>query len=376
MDIIGMIIRSLGSGMDSLLDYIVNHTITCLVPALFIAGAIAAFVKKDAILKYFGPSVKRYISYPLAAVSGTVLAVCSCTILPLFAGIYKKGSGIGPATAFLYSGPAINVLAIAYTASALGYDIGAARAIIAVLMSIVIGSIMSMIYRKHDRALMEEAKKNPMLEMASEKSERPKWVPLAFFLSLLGILIFGASSFSNVMEFTSSIGLDISSPWLIKFPIVYALTIGIGLMSIYYFKRDEITDWGMETWDLTKKIVPILVAGAFVVGMIAYFVPPETFRPALGNEGILANLLGSVIGALLYMPTLLEVPIIGTTFGYSDGVMGSGPALALLLAGPAVSLPSMIVLTKIMGLKKTATYILLVVIFSSLAGFIYGNLIV
>lgn len=376
MDIIGMIIRSLGSGMDSLLDYIVNHTITCLIPALFIAGAIAAFVKKDAILKYFGPSVKRYISYPLAAVSGTVLAVCSCTILPLFAGIYKKGSGIGPATAFLYSGPAINVLAIAYTASALGYDIGAARAIIAVLMSMVIGFLMSVIYRKHDRALMEEAKKNPMLEMASEKSERPKWVPLAFFLSLLGILIFGASSFSNVMEFASSIGLDISSPWMIKFPIVYALTIGIGLMSIYYFKKDEITDWGMETWDLTKKIVPILVAGAFVVGVIAYFVPPETFRPALGNEGILANLLASVIGALLYMPTLLEVPIIGTTFGYSDGVMGSGPALALLLAGPAVSLPSMIVLTKIMGLKKTMTYILLVVIFSSLAGFIYGNLIV
>ncbi|MDG6225509.1 MAG: permease [Candidatus Thermoplasmatota archaeon] len=373
---IGMIIRSLGSGMDSLLDYIVNHTITCLIPALFIAGAIAAFVKKDAILKYFGPSVKRYISYPLAAVSGTVLAVCSCTILPLFAGIYKKGSGIGPATAFLYSGPAINVLAIAYTASALGYDIGAARAIIAVLMSMVIGFLMSVIYRKHDRALMEEAKKNPMLEMASEKSERPKWVPLAFFLSLLGILIFGASSFSNVMEFASSIGLDISSPWMIKFPIVYALTIGIGLMSIYYFKKDEITDWGMETWDLTKKIVPILVAGAFVVGVIAYFVPPETFRPALGNEGILANLLASVIGALLYMPTLLEVPIIGTTFGYSDGVMGSGPALALLLAGPAVSLPSMIVLTKIMGLKKTMTYILLVVIFSSLAGFIYGNLIV
>jgi hypothetical protein len=147
-------------------------------------------------------------------------------------------------------------------------------------------------------------------------------------------------------------------------------------MAIYYFSKDEITEWGMETWDLAKKIVPILVAGAFVVGIIAYFVPPETFRPALGNEGILANLLAAVIGAILYMPTLLEVPIIGTTFGYSDGLMGSGPALALLLSGPAVSLPSMIVLTRIMGLKKTATYILLVIIFSTLAGLLYGNLIV
>ncbi len=376
MDILSMMIRSLGSGLDSLLDYIANHTLTCLVPALFIAGAIAVFVKKEAILKYFGPDVKRYISYPIAAISGTILAVCSCTILPLFTGIYKKGSGIGPATAFLYSGPAINVLAISYTASALGYDIGAARAIIAILMSVVIGLIMSVIYRKHDKHLIEEARKNPMINLGSEKSSRPKWVPFVFFASLLGILIFGASSLSNVMDLASSMGWDIGSPWFIKFPIVYVLTIGIGLMAIYYFSKDEITEWGMETWDLTKKIVPILVAGAFVVGMIAYFVPPETFRPALGNEGILANLLGAVIGAILYMPTLLEVPIIGTTFGYSDGMMGSGPALALLLAGPAVSLPSMIVLTKIMGLKKTATYIFLVVIFSSLAGFVYGNLIV
>ncbi len=376
MDILGMIFRALGGGLDSLIDYIANHTLTCLVPALFIAGAIAVFVKKEAVLKYFGPDVKRYISYPIAAISGTILAVCSCTILPLFAGIYKKGSGIGPATAFLYSGPAINVLAIAYTANALGYDIGAARAVIAILMSVVIGFIMSVIYRKHDKKLIEDARKNPFVSMGSSSSSRPKWVPFAFFGSLLGILLFGASSLSRVMELASSIGWDISSPWMIKFPIVYVLTIGIGLMAIYYYKKDEISEWGMETWDLTKKIVPILVAGAFVVGVIAYFVPPETFRPALGNEGIIANLLASVIGALLYMPTLLEVPIIGTTFGYSDGMMGSGPALALLLSGPAVSLPSMIVLGRIMGLKKTVTYVVLVVLFSSLAGFVYGNLIV
>jgi len=360
MDILEIILLALSSGWDALIDYVSQHTLTCLVPALFIAGAIAAFVKKEAILKYFGPDVKKYISYPLAAVSGVILAVCSCTILPLFAGIYKKGSGIGPATAFLYSGPAINVLAIVYTASALGYDIGAARAVVAIVMSIVIGIFMAAIFRKHDRKLIEEARSQPSMTSGSGGAKRQKWVPVAFFAALLGILLFGASSLS----------------WMIKFPIVYVLTLGLALLIIYYYTRDEVTDWGMETWDLTKKIVPILIAGAFVVGVIAYFLPPETFQPLLGNEGITANFFASVIGAILYMPTLLEVPVIGTTFGYSDGIMGSGPALSLLLAGPAVSLPNMIVLARIMGLKKTAVYILLVILFSSIAGFVYGNLVV
>jgi len=227
-------------------------------------------------------------------------------------------------------------------------------------MSIVIGIFMAAIFRKHDRKLIEEARSQPSMTSGSGGAKRQKWVPVAFFAALLGILLFGASSLS----------------WMIKFPIVYVLTLGLALLIIYYYTRDEVTDWGMETWDLTKKIVPILIAGAFVVGVIAYFLPPETFQPLLGNEGITANFLASVIGAILYMPTLLEVPVIGTTFGYSDGIMGSGPALSLLLAGPAVSLPNMIVLARIMGLKKTAVYILLVILFSSIAGFVYGNLVV
>ncbi|MEA3558857.1 MAG: permease [Candidatus Thermoplasmatota archaeon] len=360
---IDIFLGALLSGLGALVDYVSNHTITCLVPALFIAGAISVFVKKDAILKYFGPDVKRYISYPLAATSGMILAVCSCTILPLFAGIYKKGSGIGPATAFLYSGPAINVLAIVYTASALGYNIGAARAVAAVLMSMIIGLFMAAIFRKHDIKLIKEAKNMPKMPLMDSSVKRPKWAAPSFFALLVGILIFAASP------------LD----WTIKFPIVYALTITLGILLIYQFKKSDVSDWWTETWDLSKKIVPVLVIGAFIVGMIAHFIPPETFNDHLGNEGVTANLLASVIGAILYMPTLLEVPIIGETFGYSstgNSLMGSGPALALLLAGPAVSLPNMIVLYKIMGLKKTGTYILLVVFLSTIAGFLYGNLII
>jgi hypothetical protein len=356
---IDIILEALLSGWEALIDYVTNHTVTCLVPALFIAGAIAAFVRKEAILKYLGPSVGRYISYPIAATSGVVLAVCSCTILPLFAGIYKKGSGIGPATAFLYSGPAINVLAIFYTGSALGYDLGAARAFGAILMSMVIGAYMSIIFAKHDRELVREALKNPTVITDSEQGKGKWTIPLLLGI-LLAVLVFAASS----ME------------WIIKGPIVAGLIIILVLLLWKFFQKDDLSDWWNETWDLSKKIVPILVIGAFVVGIIAYFLPPETFAPVVGGESILSNLTASVIGALLYMPTLLEVPIIGTTFGYLDGQMGAGPALSLLLAGPAVSLPNMIVLYKIMGARKTGVYILLVVIISTMAGHIYGNLII
>lgn len=353
----------LKSGLDHVLEYLAEHVLTCLIPAFFIAGAIAAFIKKDAILKYFGPTTKKRISYALASVSGAVLAVCSCTILPLFAGIYKKGSGIGPATAFLYSGPAINILAIVYTAQVLGYDLGAARAISAITMSIVIGLIMATIFKKHDSELkLKKNDKEQKIEIQSNNNEicRPIWVVFTFFIFMILILVIGASKLE----------------WVPKLAIVYLLTLGVSIILIYYFKKDEVTDWGYETWDLTKKIFPILVGGTFIVGIIAYFLPPETFQEYLGNESIGANFLAAIIGAILYMPTLLEVPIIGTTFGYTDGLMGSGPALSLLLAGPAVSLPNMIVLYRIMGSKKTSVYVTVVVIISTIVGFIYGNLIV
>ncbi|TFG55798.1 MAG: permease [Methanomassiliicoccus sp.] len=347
---------SLNSGLIAVLDYLAQHVITCLIPAFFIAGAIAALVKKDAILKYFGPQVRKFKSYSVASVSGTILAVCSCTILPLFAGIYKKGSGIGPATTFLFAGPAINVLAIIYTAQVLGMDLGIARAVFAVSMSIIIGLIMAYLFGKQDAA-----SRPPMRSMAAPEGEveKPKWVIPIFFAILVSILIIGASQLG----------------WVVRLSMVYVLTLVVAVLLIYYFRKEEVTDWGIETWDLTKKIFPILVIGTFFVGVFAFFVPPETFRPFLGDNGVGANLLASLLGAVLYMPTLLEVPIIGTTFGYSTGVMASGPALALLLAGPTTSLPSIVVLSRIMGYKKTFTYWGLTVVMATIAGLSYGYIV-
>ena len=343
------------SGLNAVIEYLAAHVVTCLVPAFFIAGAIAIFVKKEAILKYFSPDAKKSVSYGVASISGVVLAVCSCTILPMFAGILKKGSGIGPATTFLYAGPAINILAIIYTASVLGWDIGFARAFFAITMSIAIGLLMATIFRSYDEAVTAAGKG---FVAGSEESTRPKWVVPLFFVFLVLILVIGAS------------GLI---PFSVRLSIVYVLTLGVALLLIYYFERDEVTEWGYEIWDLTKKIFPILIAGTFVVGIIAFFLPPETFKPFFGDNSLGACLLASVVGALLYMPTLLEVPIIGGTFGYSSGVMACGPALSLLLAGPAVSLPSLLVLYRIMGGKKTLVFALLVVGFSTFAGFVFGN---
>jgi uncharacterized membrane protein YraQ (UPF0718 family) len=349
------IIAALVSGIDSVLEYLSAHVLTCLVPAFFIAGAIGAFIKKEAILKYFGPTAKRWTSFSLASISGSVLAVCSCTILPLFAGIYRKGSGIGPATTFLFAGPAINVLAIIYTAQVLGYELGLARAVAAILSAILLGLIMSMIFKRHDRDLMEKERLNDM-GLPTKPSERPRWVVPAFFVLLICILIFGAS------------GLD---P-VIKLIIIYSLTVALALLLIYFFKKNEVTDWGYETWDLTKKILPILIIGTFIVGVIAYFLPPETFQSYLGDNSLPSVFLASILGIILYMPTLLEVPIIGTTFGFSSGIMAAGPALALLLSGPTISLPSIIVLNRIMGGKKTLVYVLLTLILATISGMIYG----
>jgi uncharacterized membrane protein YraQ (UPF0718 family) len=346
------------SGLDAVIEYLAAHTLTCLVPAFFIAGAIAAFVKKDAILKYFSPDAKKSVSYGIASVSGIVLAVCSCTILPMFAGILKKGSGIGPAIAFLYAGPAINILAIIYTAKVLGLDLGIARAGFAIAMSVVIGLLMAVIFKSYDDELRKEATGAIAMPAGPGGEERPRWVTPAFFASLILILVIGASQ------------LDL----LLRLAAVYLLTVAVAVLLIYHFERDEVTEWGYETWDLVKKIFPILIAGTFIVGVIAFFLPPETFQPYFGNNSPGAVFLGAIVGAILYMPTLLEVPIIGGTFGYTSGLMAGGPALALLLAGPTISLPSILVLTRIMGAKKTGVYVILVIIFSTLAGVLYGNL--
>ena len=353
---IDILLGSLLLGWETLFSYLSEHVVTCLIPAFFIAGGIATFIKKDAILKYFSPETKKTVSYGIASVSGTVLAVCSCTILPMFAGILKKGSGLGPAITFLVAGPAINILAIVYTAQVLGLDLGIARALAAIVISIIIGLIMMKLFPAQDT----ETKKNfgaARKAVMAQESARPKWVVPLFFVMLVAILLVGTSA------------LDA----FIRLGVVYALSMGIALLLIYYFTRDEVTDWGMEIWDLTKKIFPILVIGTFALGVLSFFLPAEFFRPFIGDNSILANLFAALVGTILYMPTLLEVPVIGTTLGYLTGSMAKGPALALLLTGPTVSLPSLLVLYRLIGGKKTVVYLSLIIVFATVAGFVFGN---
>ena len=339
-----ILMQLLQGGWDALVEYLSAHVLTCLVPAFFIAGAIAVFISQGAVLRYFGPKAKKLLSYSVASVSGTILAVCSCTVLPLFGGIYKRGAGIGPAIAFLYSGPAINVLAIVYSARILGYDLGTARAIGAIAFAAGIGIIMSLIYRKE-----ESLKDAAVFDALTTDPEGKKWwQQVTYFAVLVGILIFAASK-----------------NWIVTGILLAVL----GLLLWRWFTKGEIGMWMKETLRFVRLVLPWLLVGVFAAGIITTFVPQDAVTSWVGGNSLLANFIASFMGALMYFATLTEVPIIKA---FMDLGMGKGPALALLLAGPALSLPSMLVLRSIMGTKKTLTYVALVVVFATITGYIFG----
>ncbi|MFC2056664.1 permease [Chloroflexota bacterium] len=339
-----ILIQLLQGGWEALLEYLSAHVLTCLIPAFFIAGAIAIFISQGAVLRYFGPKAKKLVSYSIASVSGTILAVCSCTVLPLFGGIYKRGAGIGPAVAFLYSGPAINVLAIVYTARILGYDLGIARAIGAIAFAGGIGLIMALIYRKEEP--LKDTSAFDALEAESEG--KTWWQQIVLFAVLVGILIFAASQ---------------------KWILTGVFLVGLGVILWRWFTKGEIGMWMKETLRFARLIVPWLLAGVFIAGIITTFVPQEAVTSWVGSNSISANFIASIIGAVMYFATLTEVPIIKA---FMDLGMDKGPVLALLLAGPALSLPNMLVIRTIMGTKKTLTYVALVVIFATITGYTYG----
>lgn len=354
---------SLNAGITTLLGYLSAHVLTCLVPAFFIAGAIAALLKTEMVLKYFGKDAPKWLCYSVAATSGTILAVCSCTILPMFAGIEKKGAGIGPATAFLFSGPAINLLAIVLTARVLGLDIGIARAIAAVSMAILIGLIMAAIFERSPQKCGISPGNAPantaQVTAEPHKDGQTERVSVLFMALLIGVLLSATSQLEFVLKWT----------------IVAAFIAAAAYVLTRYFSSEEKSAFFSETWSLTKKIFPLLLVGTFITGMISYFLPVEWVRTVFGTNSFLACFIASVVGALLYMPTLLEIPIVGTLFGYSTGVTAPGPALSLLLAGPSLSLPSMIVIMRVIGFKKGGVYVSLVVIVSTLVGMLYGAIV-
>jgi len=354
-------------GLYMLQEYARQHVLTCLIPAFFIAGAMQNFISAQSVMRYLGKGAKQWVAYAVAAVSGAILAVCSCTVLPLFMGIYKRGAGLGPATAFLYSGPAINVLAIIMTARVLGWKIGLARAVGAVLFSVVIGLIMARVFREE-----ESERQKGFADAPVDSGGRNLAQTASYFGVLILILVFAAWG-----KPAERIGFfyDI---YAIKWYLTSAMLVVLAYMLIRWFERDELSLWMTSTWDFAKRILPLLFGGVLVAGFLmgrpgidAGIIPSEYVARVVGGNSLLSNFVASIVGAFMYFATLTEIPIIQGLVGSG---MGQGPALALLLAGPALSLPSMIVLNSTLGFKKTFVYVCLVVVMATITGMAFGVL--
>lgn len=401
--------------IDATLDlsrwYAQEHVILCLLPAFFIAGTISVFVSQAAVLKYFGAAAKKWLSYTVAAVSGTILAVCSCTILPLFSSIHKRGAGLGPAVAFLYSGPAINILAIILTARILGFEIGLARVIGAVSFSVIIGLIMAWLYRKE-----EKAKKEEQMNFDMPEEGRPLWQTAFHFFTLVLILVFAnwgkpagdeptglwysvwaykwyITAFFGLLLVVSLIAILKIKWWQVLIAAAATAVAGIvspsplipmvvgiaGLSALTLGNDGENREWTLSSWGFAKQILPLLAIGVVTAGFllgsthdgktIAGVIPNEWVSGLVGGNSLLANFFASVVGAFMYFATLTEVPIIQ---GLLNSGMGQGPALALLLAGPALSLPNMLVIRSVMGTQKTVVYVSLVIVMATISGMFFG----
>jgi uncharacterized protein len=357
------------SGLEAFMmlrEYAREHVLTCLIPAFFIAGAISVFVSQASVLKYFGAQANKILSYTVASVSGTILAVCSCTVLPLFAGIYMRGAGIGPATAFLYSGPAINVLAISLTAKILGWQLGLARAVGAIFFSVIVGLLMAFFFRKEDA----ERTAGPVYMPDADGEGRTLFQDTLFVLVLVLILIFAA--FAKPAPGEQGIWPMIYS---LKWYVTFALLVFVAVMLKSWFSKEETRNWIDSTWGFVKQIFPLLGAGVLVAGFLLgrpghpALIPDQYISALLGGNSLWSNLFASVAGALMYFATLTEVPILQGLIGAG---MGKGPALALLLAGPALSLPNMLVIASVIGTKKTAVFCSIIIVMSTLAGITYG----
>jgi uncharacterized membrane protein YraQ (UPF0718 family) len=357
------------SGLEAFMmlqEYAREHVLTCLIPAFFIAGAIGVFVSQASVLKYFGATARKILSYSVASVSGTILAVCSCTVLPLFAGIYTQGAGIGPATTFLYSGPAVNLLAIVLTARILGWQLGLARALGAVIFAVLAGLLMAFFFRKEEAARIAGQIYLP----DEEKRIRTLTQDGLFMLTMVLILIFAA--FAKPSEDSTGLWPAIFG---IKWYITAGLLVVLALMLKGWFKKDERVEWVQSSWGFMKQIFPLLGAGVLVAGFMLgrpdhpALIPEHYVQSLVGGNSVWANLFASFSGAFMYFATLTEIPILQGLLGSG---MGKGPALSLLLAGPALSLPNMLVIGSVIGVKKTATFCVIIVILSTIAGMTYG----
>jgi uncharacterized membrane protein YraQ (UPF0718 family) len=339
----------LTSGLEATYDYLLAHTLFCLVPAFFIAGAMAALIPKNLLLPYLGKKSPKHVAYPIAVVTGLLLAVCSCTVLPLFAGIRKGGAGIGPAIAFLYTAPATNIVAILYTGSLIGWDVAFARIFFSILFAVIIGVIINGLFRDDDGS-------NASDTFAKSNTTYDTRRLLYFFSALIGILLAGTRISDSMLKFSTVAAL-------------VAITVAI---TKKFFTKDEVNDWMNESWGFAKKIAPLLLAGVFVSGMVKVLLPHEFVTKYMGSNSI-SNIVTPVIfGVLVYFPTLVEVPM---AKAFIDLGMAKGPLLAYLLSDPVLSLPSILVVSKIMGTKRTVAYVTLIIFFTVSGGYLFGLLL-
>jgi len=352
-------------GFYMLQEYVRKHTLTCLVPALFIAGAMSATISQASVIKYFGAEAKKIVSYSVASVSGAILAVCSCTILPLFAGIYSRGAGLGPAMSFVYSGPAINILAIVLTARVLGFEMGLARAIGAIIFAVIIGLSMAFIFRNDEKERYDSA---PKREIETEDGHPLQ--TFIFFAALIGVLIF--ATWANPASDDGIFALIFHYKW----PLTAVSLAVVIIMAFTGMDKEKRGTWMDETWGFSKQILPLLFIGVLVAGFLLGrpghegIIPSQYVEGLVGGNSLFANFFASIVGAFMYFATLTEIPILQGLLGSG---MGKGPALALLLAGPSLSLPNMLVIRSVIGTRKTVVYVILVVVMSAVAGVIYGT---
>ncbi len=359
------VVNSILEAFMMLSEYAKGHVLLCIIPALFIAGSIVVFLNQQAIIKYLGPKAKKWVSYLIASLSGAILAVCSCTILPLFKGIYKKGSGLGPAIAFLYSGPAINILAIILSYKVFGWRLGLARMVFAILFAIVIGLIMQLIFNKEDQdRVVDEA----MFDSSATNELSLKQITL-FIGSMVAILIFVNWAPSN----------GANRIWDVIFNLKYYITLPFVLITLWviikWLNKEKLGEWVDSTKELAVQIFPLLFGGVFIAGLLLgrvghqALIPNQWIESLVGGNSIGATLFASIVGAFMYFATLTEIPIVQ---GLISSGMGQAPALALLLAGPSLSLPAMLVIGKALGLKKTIIYVVLVVLLSTSGGLLFS----
>ncbi|MFY9800530.1 MAG: permease [Methanoregula sp.] len=356
-----ILITGLTGGVMAFVDYITAHVLTCLIPAFFIAGAMNALLNKESITRYLGAKVPLWKAYPVAVVGGLLLAVCSCTILPLFAGIKKKGAGLGPAIAFLYTAPGTNILAIALTWSVIGADFALARIVLSITFAVIIGLVISTLFKEE----VPDAPPTPIgCACAPGTAKEGGQTNVVLFIGTLVALLF-VGTWNLFME-NNLAGIPL------RFVILPFLILLVIIEARRWFTQDEQKSWLEETWSFMKTIFPLLFIGIFVAGVLSALLPEGILGLYLGSNTVSANLIAVLFGTFMYFPTLVEVPMAKM---FLDLGMARGPLLAYVLADPVLSLPSILVVRKYMGTKQTIVYVLLIVFFCTLAGLIYGSFV-